>query len=504
LDVRLAGTRGTSRPSGFLGVPVPAGDTAAAVALLPPADRAEAAAYLDDIVEHSGAAGTTHTLPRPARRPERWVFAGTGDGAEAGWRAAGAALAKAARKEATLAVALPASVTPSQVGALAEGLWLAAYRFWLGSDDADAAPKLRRVTLSLAASPDSGPDSGSVADPADLEAAIVKARTVAESTMLARDLTNTPSAQKTPAWMARQVEKAAKGITNLTLTVREPSALTEEGFNGILAVGQGSARGPRLVELSWRPRGARHHIVLIGKGITFDTGGICIKTRPGMKLMRKDMGGAAAVLAATVGAAQLRLPVRVTALAPLAENAIGADAYRPGDVVRHYGGMTTEITNTDAEGRVVLADAISYAIRRLRPDLIVDLATLTGGQSVALGKRTAALFSDNDALAAALRDAGDAAGESMWRLPLHDDYVEALGSDVADVVNSTDVGASPIMAALFLREFTGSYRDRWAHIDMSSSAWSDAAEAELVKGATGWGVRTLLRWLETVGRGKVS
>jgi leucyl aminopeptidase len=237
--------------------------------------------------------------------------------------------------------------------------------------------------------------------------------------------------------------------------------------------------------------------VLVGKGITFDTGGICIKPPAGMKLMRKDMGGAAAVLAATLGAAALRLPVRITALAPLAENLLGADAYRPGDVVRHYGGVTSEITNTDAEGRVVLADAIAYAVRHLRPDLLVDLATLTGAQGVALGKRTAALFSDSDSLADALSDAAEAAGESVWRMPLNDDYVEALGSDVADLVNSTDVGAGAVMAALYLREFTGSLRDRWAHLDMSSSAWSDGADGELAKGATGWGVRTLLRWLES-------
>jgi leucyl aminopeptidase len=279
--------------------------------------------------------------------------------------------------------------------------------------------------------------------------------------------------------------------------VREPATLATEGFNGILAVGGGSANPPRLVELSWRPRGVRRHVVLIGKGITFDTGGVCIKTRPGMKLMRKDMGGAAAVLAATLAAGTLRLPIRITALAPLAENSLGADSYRPGDVIRHYGGQTSEITNTDAEGRIVLADAIGYAVRRLRPDVIIDLATLTGAQSVALGKRTAALFSDNDALAKDLQEAGETAGESIWRMPLADDYLDALDSDVADRINSTDVGAGAVMAALYLREFTGSKRDSWAHIDMSSPAWSESNDGELVKGATGWGVRTLLRWLES-------
>jgi leucyl aminopeptidase len=541
------------------------GGPAAALDLLPVANREEAAAFLDD-VEHKGKAGKVHELPRPARRPERWLFVGVGDGGEAGWRSAGAALARKASKQPTLTILLPGTIQPAEVGALAEGLRLASYRYRLGADDPDSAPKLRRVTLikpdepsgtgapttaSMEGAPGApeaasmagavgatGPASTagaggaagagstvgavSMASPAGMgaarvrgavdasvgaagagegrpafEAALAKARVVVEATALARDLTNTPSARKTPAWMGRQIQKAASGITNLSVSVREPATLATEGFNGILAVGSGSANPPRLVELSWRPRGARRHVVLIGKGITFDTGGVCIKTRPGMKLMRKDMGGAAAVLAATVAAGTLRLPIRITALAPLAENSLGADSYRPGDVIRHYGGQTSEITNTDAEGRVVLADAIAYAVRRLRPDVIVDLATLTGAQGVALGKRTAAIFSDNDALAKDLQDAGETVGESLWRMPLVDDYLGELGSDVADRINSTDVGAGAVIAALYLREFTGSMRDNWAHIDMSSPAWSESNDGETVKGATGWGVRTLLRWLES-------
>jgi leucyl aminopeptidase len=318
---------------------------------------------------------------------------------------------------------------------------------------------------------------------------------VVEATIFARDLTNTPSDRKNPAWFARQVAKRAEPVPGLTVTVREPKALATEGFGGILAVGGGSAHGPRLVEVSWRPRGARRHVVLVGKGITFDTGGISIKSRDGMKLMRKDMGGAAAVVATTIAAAALNLPVRVTALAPLAENAVSGTSYRPGDVVRHYGGMTSEILNTDAEGRVVLADALAYAERRLRPDFLIDLATLTGAQGVALGKRTAALYSDNEELAGDLAAAAAAAGELVWRMPLGADYVEALDSDVADLTNATEIGAGSITAALYLREFTGSARDRWAHLDMSSSAWADSTDGELAKGATGWGVRTLLRWL---------
>ncbi|MEU0560705.1 leucyl aminopeptidase family protein [Dactylosporangium sp. NPDC006015] len=491
LDIRFATARNVS---GAVAAVVPAADSSddpAATRLaavraslarlkLGPADLDDITAFLLD-VEHSGSAGTLHKLPRAGHRPDLLFFVGVGSGDEAGWRAAGAKLARSAGDEPTLTLLLPDDVTPAAVRGLGEGLWLASYRFRLGADE---PPSLRRVNLAAAPS-------------ADLEAGLAAAKVVAESTHLARDLTNMPSDEKTPAWFAKRVEKAAAGVPGLTVTVRDPKALAEQGFNAILAVGGGSTRGPRLVELSWRPRGARRHVVLVGKGITFDTGGICIKPLSGMKLMRKDMGGAAAVIGATLAAAALRLPVRITALAPLAENAIGADSFRPGDVIRHYGGTTSEIHNTDAEGRLVLGDAMAYAVRRLRPDTIVDLATLTGAQGVALGKRTAALYSYNDTLAKELTAAADTAGESVWRMPLHDDYADALDSDVADIVNSTDVGAGSVMAALYLREFTGPLRDQWAHIDMSSSAWSDSPDADLTKGATGWGVRTLLRWLET-------
>ena len=281
--------------------------------------------------------------------------------------------------------------------------------------------------------------------------------------------------------------------------IRERAWLEEQGFGGVLSVGRGSVNEPRLAIVGWDPPAATRHVVLVGKGITFDTGGIVIKPRDSMRLMRKDMGAAAAVVAATIGAAALRLPVKVTALAPLAENSIGADAFRPGDVVRHYGGITSEIFNTDAEGRLVLGDALAYASATLDPDLLVDLGTLTGAQSIALGKRTAALFTEDDALAAALLSAATDAGEAAWRMPLVEEYVQRLESDLADLVNSVEGGgAGCVTAALYLREFTGSARSRWAHLDMSAPAWSESSTGELTKGATGWGVRTLLRWLDSL------
>jgi leucyl aminopeptidase len=323
---------------------------------------------------------------------------------------------------------------------------------------------------------------------------------VAEAVWLARDLTNMPSSTKNPAWFAGQVVAAAATRPGLEVIVREPEQLAEEGFGGILAVGGASATPPRLVELRWSPAGAQsdpkpRHVVLIGKGITFDTGGISIKTRDGMKLMKKDMGGAAAVIAATLAVADLNLPVRVTALAPLAENAVGDDAYRPGDVITHYDGTTSETTNSDAEGRLVLADALGYAVAELDPDLVIDLATLTGANSVALGKGMAALYTHDDDLAAALETAGAEAGEGMWRLPLPDDYVEYLRSDIADRHSSPAQGAGSVVAALYLREFLGDRAGRWAHFDMSAPSWADRTAGDLVKGGTGWGVRTLVRYL---------
>jgi leucyl aminopeptidase len=330
---------------------------------------------------------------------------------------------------------------------------------------------------------------------------LTRARAVAEGVYLARDLTNTPSDRKCPKWLAERAGSAAAGVAELRVAIWDEKRLETAGFGAVLAVGRGSANPPRLVQLGWNPPGARTHVVLVGKGITFDTGGINVKSRDSMKLMRKDMGAAATVIAATVVAARLQLPVRITTLAPLAENAFGGDAMRPGDVVRHWGGLTTEVLNTDAEGRLVLADTLAYVTATECPDVVIDLATLTGAQSVALGKRTAALFTESDHLAVALSEAATAAGESLWRLPLVEDYRDCLTGQVADLANiamDRDPGAGAVVAALFLREFTGAARSRWAHLDISGPAWSDSATGELAKGATGWGVRTIVNFLDSL------
>jgi leucyl aminopeptidase len=453
-------------------------------ALAVPADVVTEATALLSLVEQTGAAGVAYRSVRPLRVPSRLLLIGVGAADEAGWRAAGAAIARTAARETSITIAMPPDVQHEAIRGLAEGLWLASYRFRLPNPAAtvDDTPELGEVLVA-------------VADPDAHQAALTAAQVTARTTLLARDLTNTPSSVKSPEWLADQVTAAAAEYPGLSIKIREPAQLAAEGFGGILAVGGGSATGPRLVELGWQPADARTHVVLVGKGITFDTGGISIKPREAMKLMRKDMAGAAAVLAATIGAAALRLPVRITALAPLAENMVSGSAFRPGDVVRHYGGLTSETTNSDAEGRLVLADALAYAVDRLAPDLLIDVATLTGANAVALGKRHSALYSENDELAEALIGAGRTAGELAWRMPLPNDYVEYLGSEIADLYSAPDRGAGSVTAALFLREFTGPLRDRWVHVDMSAPSWAEGNDGVLAKGATGYGVRTLLRWL---------
>jgi leucyl aminopeptidase len=450
---------------------------------VPPALADEIAEYLGDLTG-AGSAGTVNVLPRPGRDPSHVFLVGIGRGDENGWRAAGAGLVRSAGQRPAVTLRLPAGAVDTAARDLAEGAWLASYRYRLAAEPDDRAPKLRRLVLSTA-------------DPDDAAELITQARAVVDAVVLARDLTNAPSLQKSPKWFADRVANAAARRKGVSVTVHDERDLLAGGFGGILAVGAGSARPPRLVELSWRPRRPHRHVVLVGKGITFDSGGISIKPLDGMKLMRKDMGGAAAVCGAVLGAADLGLPVRVTALAPMAENLVSGAAMRPGDVVRHYGGLTTEVQNTDAEGRVVLGDALAYAVRRLKPDLIVDLATLTGASHVALGKRTAALFTHDDELARALATAGTEVGEPMWRLPLAEEYLPGITGGIADLNNNAP-GPGALTAALYLREFTGALRDRWAHIDMSAPSWSDRSDGPLVKGATGWGVRMLLRWLATL------
>jgi leucyl aminopeptidase len=428
--------------------------------------------------------------PGPAGSAVRWV-AGVGDGSPAQWRTAGAALTKALNAriakdadagrspERTVQLELPASVGPDEVSELVCGLRLGGYRYAVTAEE--QAPTVRAIRLVTA-------------DPA-LGEPVRRAAIMAQATALARDLANTPSNVKDPAWLARMATRTAGKVADVV--VRDEKWLAEQGFGGVLAVGGGSARPPRFVELSWRPSAKKApHVVLVGKGITFDTGGISIKPADGMHLMRTDMSGGAAVIAAVEAIARLGLDVRVTGLVPCAENHVSGSAYRPGDVVRHYGGRTTEVTNTDAEGRMVMADALAYAVDRLKPDLIVDVATLTGAMKISLGLRTGGLFASTDDVAAKLLTAGEAAGERWWRMPLGsdagsvaDEFAQAVRSEIADV-RQCPPGPGGIAAAMFLREFTDGLP--WAHLDIAGPARADRNYDEVSAGATGFAARTLV------------
>lgn len=427
----------------------------------------------------TGAAGELVSLPLPAGRTETVHLVGTGDGSPAALRKAAAALVRRAASAATLWAALAQDADAARLEALVEGLLLASYRFRLGRDD--SPPKLSDIELL-------------VDDPVALEPVRRRATAVVTATLLARDLVNTPSLQKSPGWLAdraRQVTEPA----GCSVRVRDERELAAEGFGGILGVGMGSTRPPRLIEMSYHPPGAGRHVVLIGKGITFDSGGLSIKSSEGMVAMKTDMAGGAAVIAAMSALRELDVRVKVTGLVPAAENLPSGSAQRPGDVITQYGGRTVEVFNTDAEGRLVLADALAYADATLDPDAVVDLATLTGAISLGLGRRDAGLYSTDQALAAELLAAAEAAGERLWRMPLVEDYRDTLDSAVADLANigRKAYSGGSIVAALFLREFVGSRA--WAHLDIAGAARSDADEHEVTKGGTGFGVRLLLRWL---------
>ncbi len=410
------------------------------------------------------------------------LLVGVGSGTTDDLRRAGAALARRTKGRGTVATSLAALSDDSGLRALVEGLVLGSYEFHWRSQGPLKQPVQQVVLAGLA-------------DVAARKPALDKAVAVAGASWRARTLSLTPSNVKTPAWMADRAAEVAERA-GLDVKVWDEKQLAEQGFGGIVGVGQASANPPRLVRLDYTPRKSSRktpHVVLVGKGITFDTGGLSIKPRDNMMLMKRDMTGAAVVLAVMAALADVDCPVRVTGLLPLAENSVGAASMRPGDVLRHYDGRTTEVTNTDAEGRLVLADGLAYAVAELKPDVLLDVATLTGAIKMALGQRTGGFFATDDALADLLRTASLAAGEPLWRMPLVDDYEDRLTSTVADADNAGGMPGA-ITAALFLRPFTGGLP--WLHLDIASVGDSPDDAFEYTKGATGFGARALLHWLE--------
>ncbi|MGI8445692.1 MAG: leucyl aminopeptidase [Streptosporangiaceae bacterium] len=437
--------------------------------------------------ELTGRAGeTTQTVIRLGAEACAVLFLGMGDASPGALSWAGASLARRLPAGRTAVTTAVLGEPDEAVEAFTEGLLLGSYQFTMKSAVPPAGdPGEIRLLL---------------AGPASRAAVVERAATVAGAVALARDLANTPSMIKTPEWLASEAAAVASEH-GLSSRIWRDAELAAGGFGGLLGVGSGSAHPPRLIELSYQPAQADRHVVLIGKGITFDSGGLSLKPTDGMKTMKTDMAGGAAVIAAMSALGRLGARDRVTGLVPAAENRPSGTALRVGDVITHYGGQTVEVLNTDAEGRLVLADALAYAHDVLAPDLVVDLATLTGAARVALGTSIAALFATDDDLAAALLGSGTASGERLWRMPLAEDYRAGLDSPVADLSNVARAGGRPgsIDAALFLREFTGGRA--WAHLDIAGAARAAADDGENTKGATGFGTRLLLRWLAPVAAG---
>ena len=391
--------------------------------------------------------------------------------------AAALAAKEAGRMEAaSVAWELPEVAGPTAAAeAVVTGTILAAYRFdRFKAGEEDDPPRLRSLTLL-------GP--AAVAD------AAASARTAAEAQNRARDLQSTPANFATPSFLAGRAEEIAAASDALEAEVLGRSELEEIGMGGLLAVGQGSAEEPKLVVLRYAGGGSGRKLAFVGKGVTFDTGGISLKPGAGMQEMKMDMSGGAAVLESVAAIAELGLPLDLIALVPTTENMPSGTAIKPGDVITQYDGKTVEVNNTDAEGRLILADALAYAVEQ-GAERIVDIATLTGAVEIALGSTYAGLVSNDDDLAAAVSRAGEETGELVWRLPLHPEYRELMKGTVADLSNlARKRKAGTITAASFLEEFVGD--TPWAHLDVAGTSW-DVGREYVGNDASGFGVRLLI------------
>jgi leucyl aminopeptidase len=428
------------------------------------------------------AAGFEAKVGRTVLLPGR-LLVGLGDNGSNGpddralRRAAGAA-ARGAAHSRRIATTLPARQ------AVAEGFSLGAYRFTKYRSD-PKPNKIQSVTVVGG--------GGSRA-----RTALDRGARIAETVAVARDLVNEPGGSLTAPAFAEELRALAKR-SGLGVKVLTENAIAKAGYAGLLAVNRGSTNPPRWVELTYEPEtAARMTVALVGKGITFDSGGLSIKSTDGMVGMKGDMGGAAAVAAAMSVARDVDVKVRVRGFLPLTDNMLGGDAQRVGDVIRYRNGTTVEVLNTDAEGRLILADGLVAASEE-HPAAIVDLATLTGAAVVALGGKVAAVLGNNESFTAQVQAAAEAAGEPLWPLPLYGDYARDLESKIADLKNVGGRPAGTIVAALFLRRFVGEGIP-WAHLDIAGPAFGDDDDGELSAGGTGYGVRTLVELLRTFKR----
>lgn len=433
----------------------------------------------------------------PAVKAKRVLFVGMGKQDDAinvrreQLRLAGGTIAKqaVAIKAREVAVVLPKEYLLDAVEiaqSLVEGVILGNYGFDLYKSpkkEEEAPVRIERLRLH----------PGGLAASA-VQQGLERGRAVAFATCAARDMANQPGNGWTPGDFADYAKKICKK-TRLKCKVLEKSAIEKLGMGGLIGVSRGSAQPPHLVTLEYKTD--KHHptILLVGKGLTFDSGGICAKPPAGMEDMKYDMCGGAAVLATMQAIAELGVEgVNVVALIPATENLSGPAALKPGDIIRHYGGKTSEIINTDAEGRLILADALAYGIESYKPEAVIDLATLTGAVIIGLGHHHTGLLSNNDRLAGLLTEAGAEVGEPMWRLPLGPEYRKQIDSRVADIKNAgSDRSGGTITAACYLQEFVG--ETPWAHLDIAGTAWDFTEKTYIPKGPSGTGVRTLVACL---------
>ena len=439
---------------------------------------------IDEIAffQPTGKAGELFEIPvlHKDSTVDRLFLVAVGDGSLTSLRAAGAALGRKVRGKAIELVSLLAQ-SRAEIRAHGVSILLGAYTWNLKT-----GKPAEIATIALATK-----DSASVAE----------ASVIARALYTARDLIHTPSNIKNPLWIAQEAKKIAeeKGLAISVLAGKELAR-----FGGLRAVGNSSPKpGPRFIELTYIPKGksrsaaALPHVVIVGKGITFDTGGVSLK-RPYefMTAMKSDMAGAAAALAVISAMPELQPQVKVTVLMMCAENALSGTAQRPSDVLTQYDGTTVEIINTDAEGRLVLADGLGYAVENLDPDYLFDIATLTGHATLGLGRQYAALYTRDEKLARELVAIGEASGERVWHMPLVDDYKDSLESDVADINHDASKGnytAGSVTAALYLEHFVGD--TRWVHLDIAGTGRSETDSGENIKGGTGFGVRFFIDWL---------
>ncbi len=364
-----------------------------------------------------------------------------------------------------------------------EGILLGDYQFlkYQKKDD-DAYPGLKKIEFLF------------LSQKSKLQKGIDKGKNSALAVCTARDMANEPGNCWTPGHFAKYAEKIASEL-HLKCTILEKSDMVKLGMGGIVAVNQGSEEPPKFVILEYIPEKKAKTVLLVGKGLTFDSGGISLKPALGMMDMKYDMCGGAAVLSAIEAIAREKTAVRIVAIIPSTDNMNGGGAVKPGDIITHYGGITSEIENTDAEGRLILADALAYGIEKFQPDCVIDLATLTGAVIIALGHHYTGLMCNNDPLAEKLIEAGKICGEPLWRLPLGEMYAKQIKSTIADIKNTGGRPAGSITAAEYLHKFVGDIP--WAHLDIAGTAWDFTEKTYIPKGPSGVGVRTLI---ETIRR----